>query len=200
MRGERRLMRCSFALHCLVGSVGVTAGVGTACAPRTVPPAVSSPGSSSTPVRASPYDTMPPDLQAARGLVGCYWLTVGPWSSQQGFTSEIAIPSRLVLDTARHPRPTSGFGLVARALGSDSARRTPWPPAWAPVGADSLQVRAWANQTADVTLFLHRRAKGTLQGIARYFWDQIAVDPVTKRWLWEQYPMAPATLRPAPCG
>ena len=183
----------------LIWSIGCAVGVGTSCVSRNVPHAVSRPRPASVPVGASPYDTMPPDLTAARGLVGCYRLTVGPWSDQRGFTSQIAIPARLHLDTARHPRARVGFGLIAQAPGSDSVRGMAWPPAWAPVGRDSLQVRAWANQTSAVTLFLRRRA-GALRGTARYFWDQVALDPVTKRWLWEQYPTAPATLRSESCG
>jgi hypothetical protein len=68
------------------------------------------------------------------------------------------------------------------------------------VGTDSVQVVAWHNGFSNVNLFLRRRAEGKLEGIARYFWDQIFQDPVTKRWLWEQYPAAPATLTAVPCA
>jgi len=129
-------------------------------------------------------------------------LIVGGWSDESKVPSyaTVGIPSRIHLDTARHERRRPGLELVARTfesgkqLGSGSLRE------WSPVGVDSLQVVAWANQTSSVDLFLHRRAAGTFQGTARFFWDQIFVDPLTMRWQWEAYPTASATLRAIPCN
>jgi hypothetical protein len=90
--------------------------------------------------------------------------------------------------------------LVARTPGFVAESRTTLPPAWSPVGEDSLQVLAWADGHSSITLFLRRRPDRTLQGTARYFTDGVIVDPVTGRRLWEQYPTASATLVPLPCG
>ena len=152
--------------------------------------------------RSSPYDTTSPDMKAAGALAGCYSLIVGGWSDESKIPGRVtvAIPSRIHLDIARNDRRRPGFELVARTFESDKQGGSESLRGWSPVGADSLQVLAWANQTSSVDLFLHRRAAGALQGTARFFWDQIFVDPLTKRWLWEVYPTAPATLSAVPCN
>ena len=150
---------------------------------------------------ASPFDTTSPNMKAARMLAGCYSLAVGTWSDERAPGWHVTIPSRIQLDTVRNDSRRPGFELVARTptTGMDG-RGMERPPAWSPVGTDSLQVVVWHNGTSDINLFLRRRAAGRLQGTARYFWDQIRLDPVTKRWLWEQYPTAPATLTAISCG
>ena len=187
-------------MHRLMVGVVLVASAVAACVRGNSRPTARDRAPASARTRASPYDTIPPDMQAARGLAGCYRLTVGPWSDARALGGQIAIPPHLHLDTARQERRQPGFELVAQAPGSGVPRGTGWPPVWSPVGADSLQVRVWANQTSSVNLFLRRRAGRTLHGTARYFWDQVALDPVTKRWLWEQYPTAPATLSSEPCS
>ena len=169
-----------------------------ACASSSRPLAT---GNAPAMVRATPHDTSAPDMKAARALAGCYSVTVGGWSDESkipGYVT-VGIPSRMRLNTARHERYQPGFELVARTYESDKRGGSESLRGWSPVGADSLQVLAWANQTSSVELFLRRRATGTLQGIARFFWDQIFIDPLTKRWLWEAYPTALATLSAAPC-
>lgn len=152
-----------------------------------------------TRVRASPFDTAAPDMKAARALAGCYSLTVGAWSGEHAPGWYVTTPSRIHLDTARLERHQPGFELVAQTFESGERREIESLRAWSPVGTDSLQVLAWTNSTSSVNLFLRRREADTLQGTARFFWDQIALDPVTKRWLWEQYPTAPAALSGVPC-
>ena len=153
-----------------------------------------------TRMRESPFDTTPPNMKAARVLAGCYSVSVGAWSNERAVGAQAAIPSRIQLDTARHNRPRPGFELVAQTIASGQRREVERLSSWSPVGADSLQVAAWANSTSSVDLFLRRRAEGVLEGTARYFWDQIFLDPVTKRWLWEGYPTAPATLTAVSCN
>lgn len=170
-----------------------------ACASGSRPSAT---GNAPDAVRATPHDTSAPDMKAARSLAGCYSLTVGGWSDESKIPGYVmvGIPSRVRLDTARHERYQPGFGLVVRTFESDNQRESEGPRGWSPVGADSLQVLAWANRTSSVELFLQRRATGTLQGTARFFWDQIFIDPLTNRWLWEAYPTALATLSAEPCN
>lgn len=150
--------------------------------------------------RATPFDSTTPGTEAIRKLAGCYALTVGAWSDERAPGSYVTIPSRIRLDTARVDRhQPDTLGSPRRAVAGDE-RELKGRPAWSPVGRDSLQVLAWANGTSAVHLFLRRRAAGRLEGIARFFWDVIYRDPVTKRWLWERYPTAPATLTAVPCA
>ena len=158
---------------------------------ETLPPADST-------IRRSPFDTAPPDMRAASRLIGCYALTLGPWSNPQQHGGSIPVPSRLDLLSDRHTRIYIGFGLVARTPGF-SAQREAFPPAWSPIGDDSLQVRAWADGSSSVMLFLRRLPDKELRGTVRYFTDGRAVDSTTGRWLWETYPAATASLRPTQC-
>ena len=151
-------------------------------------------------MRASPFDTASPNMKSARVVAGCYSISVGAWSDERAPGGNVALPSRIHLDTARDDRHRPGFELVAETLAPKQERGMLRRPAWSPVGTDSLQVQAWANGTSSVNFFLRRRAAGKLEGTARYFWDQIFLDPVTKRWMWEGYPTAPAVLAAVPCN
>ncbi|HJU88530.1 MAG TPA: hypothetical protein VJ672_04015 [Gemmatimonadaceae bacterium] len=149
-------------------------------------------------VRRSPFDMSPPDMQAAARLIGCYAVNLEPWSSLQATGDSIPVPSRLELLSERHTRIYIGFGLVARTPGFESAKQKS-PPAWSPIGGDSLQIRAWADGVSSLMLFLRRQADGELRGTARYFHDARLEDS-TGRWMWERYPNAPASLRAIECG
>ena len=148
-------------------------------------------------IRRGPFDMAAPDMQAAGRLVGCYAVTVGPWSDPQAHGDGIPVPSRLELLSDRHTRIYIGFRLVARTPGF-SAQKEGFPPAWSPIGEDSLQVRVWADGASSVALFLRRQSDEELRGTARYFSDARAVDD-TGRWMWETYPTATASLRPTQC-
>lgn len=176
------------------------ASVVTACAPHN-PPRATSNAIGALHVPASPFDTTSPNMNAARMIAGCYTVAIGAWSDERAPGRFVEIPSHIQLDTARNDRRWAGFELVAHtpAVGRDWTGRD-LPAAWSPVGADSLQVLAWHNGTSNLNLFLRRRAEGKLEGTARYFWDQIFLDPVTNRWLWERYPTASATLTVVPCA
>jgi hypothetical protein len=170
-----------------------------ACASNNQPAAARS-SPAAVPKSASPIDTASPNINAARVLAGCYSLAIGAWSDERGPGWYVTIPSRIHLDTARLEPRRRGFEFVAQTLDSVRGRLVEQRPAWSPVGTDSLQLLGWANGTSSVNLFLRRRTAGKLEGIARYFWDQIFLDPVTKRWLWERYPTAPATLTAVACA
>ena len=188
-------MRISWKVTVAVILVGAAA-----CTRSSAPQAARGRRVATAPVRASPYDTAPPNLQMAQRLAGCYRLSVGAWSNPAANGGNMPMPTRVHLDTTRTARPFPRFRLVATTPGFEIQRKPSSTPAWSPIGADSLQVLAWSTGTSSVTLFLRRRAAGMLQGTARYFTDAIALDPVTKRWLWEQYPTAPARLESGPCS
>ena len=145
----------------------------------------------------TPFDMAAPDMAAAARLAGCYALTLGPWSNPQAHGGRIPAPSRVDLTMVPHTRIYIGFRLIAHTPEfADELER--YPPAWGPVGSDSLQARVWANGTSSVTLFMRRQSGDELRGVARYFTDGIVVDS-TGRWMWETYPEAAATLRLADC-
>lgn len=146
----------------------------------------------------SPFDNAAPNMDAAARLAGCYDLKLGPWSNPQAHAGRVPTPARVDLTTEPHTRIYIGFRLVARTPGfADQLER--YPAAWSPVGGDSLQARVWANGTSSVTLFMRRQADNQLRGVARYFTDGIVVDS-TGRWMWERYPVAPASLHATDCS
>lgn len=147
--------------------------------------------------RRNPFDMAAPDMQAARRLIGCYSVTLGPWSDSRAHGDSVPVPSRLDLLADGHRRIYIGFRLVARTPGF-AAQLEAYPAAWSPIGDDSLQVRVWANGASSVALFLRRRSDEELRGTARYFIDALAVDSIG-RWLWETYPTATVSLRHVPC-
>jgi hypothetical protein len=154
------------------------------------------PPNSTTP--RSPFSNAAADLKAASRLTGCYAVTLGPWSTPQP-KAEVPVPSRIDLLSDPHTRIYIGFGLVARTPGF-AAQLEAFPAAWSPVGADSLQLRAWANGKSSVMLFLRQQPGGDeLRGTLRYFTDARRVDSLDGRWLWETYPNAPASLRRTSC-
>ena len=146
----------------------------------------------------SPFDMAAPDMAAARRLVGCYAVTLGPWSSPQAHGGRIPAPTRVDLRSDFHTRVYIGFRLVALTPGfADRTERV--PPAWGPVGGgDSLQLRAWGDGTSSLFFFLRRQTAGELRGTARYFTDG-RVEDGTGRWMWETYPSASVSLRPTQC-
>ena len=164
-------------------------------------------GAQSTPVyhtlpadadlRPGPFDMAAPDMQAASRLVGCYAVTVGPWSHARAAGDSAPMPQRLDLTAEWHTRIYIGFRLVARTPGF-AAQLEKYPAAWGPVGDDSLQVRPWANGSGSVALFMRRQPDGELRGTARYFHGERIVDG-NGRWMWESYPTASVSLRPMRC-
>jgi hypothetical protein len=176
----------------------VLAGSALACqagAQRTIP-VQTLPQSDST-VSRTPFSMAAPNMRAASLLIGCYSVTLEPWSKPQAPDSGIPVPSQIELLAERHTRIYIGFGLVARTP-RFSAQRDAYPPAWSPVGDDSLQVRAWADGASSVMFFLRRQSNGDLRGPVRYFSDARVVDD-TGRWMWETYPAATASLRRTQC-
>jgi hypothetical protein len=148
-------------------------------------------------LRPGPFDMAAPDMHAAHRLVGCYAVTVGPWSHSRAAGDTAPMPQRLDLLADWHTRIYIGFRLVARTPGF-AAQLEKYPAAWGPIGADSLQVRPWANGSSSVALFMRRQPDGELRGTARYFHDARIVDG-NGRWMWESYPTANVSLRPMRC-
>ena len=148
-------------------------------------------------LRPGPFDMAAPDMQAASRLVGCYAVTVGPWSHSRAADDSAPVPQRLDLTTEPHTRIYIGFRLVARTPGF-AAQLEKYPAAWGPIGDDSLQVRPWANGSSSVALFMRRQPDGELRGTARYFHGARIVDS-NGRWMWEIYPTANVSLRPMRC-
>ena len=150
---------------------------------------------------ASPYDTTAPDRQSARAFQGCYALVLGAWSNERQIPGRvsIAIPTRVILDTSRRAQPELHSPLAATVRRPGGPDTLPRVHGWSPVSADSIQFTAFNNQTSTVAIFLRRRGVNILRGTARFFWDQVATDPVSRRWLWESYPTADATMTAEPC-
>jgi hypothetical protein len=136
-------------------------------------------------------------MEAAGRIAGCYALSLGAFTPAPAAGDTLPIPSRIELSAEPHVRIYVGFRLVARTPGS-SPQTDRYPAAWSTIGSDSLQLRLWANGRSSLMLFLRRAPDDELQGIARHFTSTELVDD-TGRWLWEQYPAAPATLRPIAC-
>ncbi|MCC6242935.1 MAG: hypothetical protein IT353_08840 [Gemmatimonadaceae bacterium] len=153
------------------------------------------------PVPATPYDTTAPDSQRARTFQGCYALVLGAWSNERLIPERvsIAIPTHVMLDTSRLAQPELHSPLAATVRRPEGPDTLPRVHGWSPVGTDSIQFMAFGNQTSTVAIFLRRRGMNVLRGTARFFWDQVAIDPVTRRWLWETYPTANATMTTEPC-
>ena len=162
------------------------------------PPSTRAESPAAASLHASPYYEAEPDMRVARLVAGCYALTMGAWSDPRANGGHIPNPPRVELDAQLRDQGQPGFQLIARTPGFTTERASHFPPAWSPVGADSLQVRAWADGFSSVTLFVRRQTDGTLAGTARYFTD-VRLDDTAGRWMWERYPTAPATLRRAPC-
>ena len=150
------------------------------------------------PARPSPFDTAPPDMEAARRLAGCYSLTLGAWSNPRAHGGRIPAPPRVDLLLDSLTSGFAGFRLVAATPGF-AARNDAFPLAWSPVGSDSLQARVWRSAMSSVTVFLRKHSDGELRGTARYFTDGRAVDS-TGRWMWESYPTAKASLSRVDCA
>jgi hypothetical protein len=144
----------------------------------------------------TPFSLAPADLAVAKRFSGCYTVTLGEWSTP---VADAPVPSRIDLSLDPHTRIYLGFGLVARTPGF-ARQLEAYPPAWAPIGTDSLQLRAWANGKSSVMLFLRQQPGGDeLRGTLRHFDGSQRYDSVDGRWQWETYPNAPASLRRTSC-
>ena len=178
-------------------AIVLASGVGSRGAGAQRTPTVHTVPKSNGTVPRSPFSMAAPDMQAASRLAGCYTVTLESWSTRQKSDSVVPMPPQIDLLSEPHTRIYIGFGLVARTP-RFGAQRDAYPPAWSPVGEDSLQVRAWADGASSVVFFLRKRPDGELRGTARYF-SAARVEDDTGRWMWETYPAAAASLRPSPC-
>ena len=149
-------------------------------------------------VPRTPFSMAAPYMKAASTFVGCYAVTLGPWSDPASH-GDVPVPPRVDLLSDWHTRVYIGFRLVARTPGFD-AQLEAFPAAWSPIDADSLQLRAWANGKSSVMLFLRQQPNGDeLRGTLRYFSGPQRVDSLDGRWQWETYPNAAVSLRRITC-
>ncbi len=196
MTGRIRRARHRVAVGCMLASLTAWWAVPSVADAQGTIRVETVPASDSLP-RRSPFDVAAPNMQAASRLVGCYAVTPGTWVNAREGDNRIPMPARIELTSERHRRIYIGFGLMARTP-QFAAQRDSFPPAWSPIGADSLQLRAWADGSSSVMLFLRRQSDRELRGTARYFFDALAVDS-TGRWRWESYPAAPVSLTLEQC-
>ena len=153
-----------------------------------------------TTLRKTPFDTSALDTAASRRLAGCYTVHVGAWSDPHESVGRIWTPHEIRLDTVPAPHAQPGSWLTVETPGSVNPSRFARAASWTPVERDSLQATIAAGQTNSVTIFAQRHADGTFTAIARYFFDVIARDYLTGRWLWESYPTAPVQLAAHACA
>jgi hypothetical protein len=141
--------------------------------------------------------------QADVVVVGCYRLSLGPWSSASGLGP--ARPTTVFrLDTVPR-RPGVPGDLVAEriepaefALPGDVRARFQQPARWRREGGDSVVIIPWLTGT-EAEAFYGRWAGGSLHGVIRRTSDAIPVDPLTRRIQWDAWPWATASAVPVPC-
>src|SRR5688572_1624250 len=69
---------------------------------ETLPPRDSLPAS-------SPFGMAAPNMDAANRMIGCYALTLGPWSNPKAHGGTVPAPERVDLTTEWHQRIYIGF-------------------------------------------------------------------------------------------
>jgi len=144
-----------------------------------------------------------PDATRIHNLVGCYRLTLGPWSER----TSLGPPSQtqiIRLDSIMAPRAVPGARAAARVLPVDilppTDPRAKWlqPTWWRLLGSDSLEVITWSTGTEGESF--HGHVAGTeLRGVVRRTSDAIPTDPKTGRIMWDVWPWAKATARRVAC-
>lgn len=144
-----------------------------------------------------------PDAARVRALAGCYHLTHGAYSTTSGMGP--ATPTTLFrLDTLA-PRHGLPGDLVAERLAPveslpASDPRSHWlqAPSWRLVGADSLEIVAWAT-AMEAEVFYGHAIGDTLRGVVRLTSDAVPVEQGTHRILWNAWPWARASAIRVDC-
>ncbi len=141
--------------------------------------------------------------QAGVVVVGCYRLTLGPWSSASGLGP--ARPTTVFrLDTVPRRLGVPGDLVAERiapaefALPGDVRTRFQRPALWRREGGDSVVIIPWLTGT-EAEAFYGRSDRGTLRGVVRRTSDAIPVDPLTRRIQWDAWPWAAASAVPVDC-
>ena len=146
---------------------------------------------------------VPAVTSVANRLIGCYRLTLGPWSKNTplGPPTPTAI-FRLDTTSARSGPP--GARTAARVAPAEllapTDPRARWlqPPWWRTVGEDSLDIVTWSTGTESEVFYGHL-VGAEFRGVLRHTSDAIPVDPKTRAIQWDVWPWAPATARRIAC-
>lgn len=142
-------------------------------------------------------------IAAGHQLVGCYRLTLGPWSQ----SSRLGPPSPTEifrLDSTIAPRALPGWRVAARLAPVDllppTDPRAQWlkPAMWRMIGSDSLEIITWSTGM-EAESFHGHVARDELRGVLRRTSDAIPMDPKTGRIMWDAWPWAKATARRVAC-
>jgi acetyl esterase/lipase len=143
------------------------------------------------------------DTMRAHDLVGCYRLTLGPWSK----ITPLGPPSpteifRLDSTSVRNgvPNARSAARLVPADLLPPTDPRARWmqPPWWRTIGADSIEITTW-SATMESEEFYGHVAGAELSGVLRRTSDAVPMDPKTRGILWDAWPWARAIARRVAC-
>jgi acetyl esterase/lipase len=143
------------------------------------------------------------DTMRDHDLVGCYRLTLGPWSK----ITPLGPPSpteifRLDSTSIRNgvPNARSAARLVPADLLPPTDPRARWmqPPWWRTIGADSIEITTW-SATMESEEFYGHVAGAELSGVLRRTSDAVPKDPRTRGILWDAWPWARATARRVAC-
>jgi hypothetical protein len=146
---------------------------------------------------------VPSSHRSARDLVGCYRLTLGPWSK---------------VTPLGPPTPTEMFRLDMTSIGNgvpgaraaarlapadllpptDVRARSLRPPYWRLIGSDSLVIVTWSTGM-EAELFYGHTLGDELRGVLRLTSDAHPMDPKTGRIMWDAWPHATATARRVAC-
>lgn len=144
-----------------------------------------------------------PDRDTGQPLLGCYRLTLGPWSKASALGP--ARPTAVVrLDTLPRQPGQPDHLLAERVEPTEFVPpgdpREQWrrPARWRRVGADSVEIYMWSTTTENET-FYGRRDGTALRGVVRRTNDQIPIDPVTREVQHDWWPWAAASVVPVPC-
>jgi hypothetical protein len=136
-------------------------------------------------------------------LLGCYRLTLGPWSSGTGLgppppTEVFRLDSATVRGGPHGARAT--VRLLPAIVMPPTDPRASWlrPPWWRMIGADSLEIITWTTATEGEVFYGHI-AGAQLRGVLRRTSDAMQRDPKTKRIIWGAWPWARATARRVSC-
>ncbi len=135
--------------------------------------------------------------------VGCYRLTLGPWSKESDL-GPAQSTSVVRLDTIPSTRGVSGDLIAERiepaqfAPPGDPRLRWQRRAHWRQEGADSVVIVTWSTGT-EAEVFYGRWVGGLLRGVVRRTSDAIPVDPRTMKIQWDVWPWAQASAAMIRC-
>ena len=145
----------------------------------------------------------PPAARRGDPIVGCYRLSLGPWSMQStlGPARETTV---IRLDTIARVPGAPGDLVAERVeppevlLPTDPRVRWQQPAQWRREGPDSIVITLWSTGT-EAEVFMGHRVGATLQGVVRRGSDAIPIDPATKKIRRDALPYAVTSAMPTSC-